>query len=304
MQAPRPGASLPTRDDRGTPVADRAQRIAAVVPGMKCLVTRENISRNVAWRLHERYHTFIVHLGGTISRLETEMEGCGALHDPPMPGELTVVPAGLRYESIAGGGDVRYAEIQLGDRLLHLPGQMAGTLRARAGHYDARLHRHVGRLARLAEAADDVSRMAQEETGLDLRRHLVGTYAVPAPKERTRRLPEGPRLSRSQARMLDELIRDRLDQTMTLPILAACARLTTHQLLPAFRAAFGTSPAQHVIECRLRRARWLLASTRQDISMIALSAGFSSHSHLSGTFTARFGMSPRAFRAAGRVAAH
>ena len=252
----------------------------------------------MAWRLHERHHTFVVHLGGEIRRLETELDGCGALHEPPMPGELTLVPAGSRYESIAAGGDVRYAEIQLDHRVLHLPDCLAGTLRARAGHYDALLHRHVGRLARLAGAADDTSRMAQEEAALGLRRHLVGTYAVPASRERRRRIPVGPRLSRTQARMLDELIRDRLDQTMTLGVLAGCARLTTHQLLHAFRAAFGTSPAQYVIECRLRRARWLLASTRQDISTIALSTGFSSHSHLTGTFTARYGMSPTAFRVA------
>ncbi len=298
VQAPRPAPLRLAGDGRDAPAAERAQRVAAVVPGLSCLVTRENISRDVAWRLHERHHTFVVHLGGEISRLETELDGCGTLHHPPMPGELTVVPAGSRYESIAGGGDVRYAEIQLDDRMLRLPDRLAGILRARAGHYDAQLHRQVGRLARLAEAADDVSRMAQEEAALGLRRHLVRAYAVPVPTERGRRVPDGPRLSRTQARMLDELIRDRLDQAMTLQVLAGCTRMTTHQLLSAFRAAFGTSPAQYVIECRLRRARWLLASTRQDISTIALSVGFSSHSHLTGTFTARFGMSPRAFRAA------
>ncbi len=295
VQASRPAALRLAGDGRDAPAAERAQRVAAVVPGLSCLVTRENISRDVAWRLHERHHTFVVHLGGEISRLETELDGCGTLHHPPMPGELTVVPSGSRYESIAGGGDVRYAEIQLDDRMLLLPDRPAGILRARAGHYDAQLHRQVGRLARLAEAADDASRMAQEQAAFGLRRHLVHAYAVPT--ERGQRVPDGPRLSRTQARMLDELIRDRLDQTMTLRLLAGCARMTTHQLLPAFRAAFGTSPAQYVIECRLRRARWLLASTRQDISTIALSTGFSSHSHLTGTFTARFGMSPRTFRA-------
>ncbi|MGZ9092333.1 MAG: helix-turn-helix domain-containing protein [Rhodoplanes sp.] len=37
-----------------------------------------------------------------------------------------------------------------------------------------------------------------------------------------------------------------------------------------------------------------MASTSDDISSIALSCGFSSHSHLSTTFAMAFGTSPRA----------
>ena len=48
--------------------------------------------------------------------------------------------------------------------------------------------------------------------------------------------------------------------------------MTAHQLLKAFRLCFDTSPAQFVIEQRLRRARWLLTCTNHDVAQIALEA--------------------------------
>jgi AraC family transcriptional regulator len=72
--------------------------------------------------------------------------------------------------------------------------------------------------------------------------------------------------------------------------------LKTNQLLIVFRAAFGTTPAQYILESRLRRARLLLRETPHDLLTIGLLAGFGSHSHFTNAFVSRFGVPPRIFR--------
>jgi AraC family transcriptional activator of tynA and feaB len=70
-----------------------------------------------------------------------------------------------------------------------------------------------------------------------------------------------------------------------------------------FRAfeAEGMTPAQHIRERRLSRARQALVSPAcagRDITEIAFSLGFSSSAHFSRAFRERFGQSPRDFRRA------
>ena len=72
--------------------------------------------------------------------------------------------------------------------------------------------------------------------------------------------------------------------------IAAIADTSVHRLLIAFRRNFGTTPAQYVLTQRLRRARWRLLNSSQDIAEIAVSCGFSSHSHLASAFKRDIGI--------------
>jgi AraC family transcriptional regulator len=71
----------------------------------------------------------------------------------------------------------------------------------------------------------------------------------------------------------------------------------------AFRAAFGTTPALYVLDRRLTRARTLLETGPHDLSELAWTLGFASHSHLTTAFKARFGYPPREARRESRKAA-
>src|SRR5690606_19825512 len=62
--------------------------------GIRLLSCREDIRRGTEWSINAREHTLIVHLGGTMRELDTEIEGVGATHDSPSPGDLWLVPAG------------------------------------------------------------------------------------------------------------------------------------------------------------------------------------------------------------------
>lgn len=68
-------------------------------------------------------------------------------------------------------------------------------------------------------------------------------------------------------------------------------------LARVFRAQTGSSLHQHRTELRLRAALAELADAPPDLTSLALSLGFSSHSHFAFVFRRAFGLTPSAFRA-------
>lgn len=250
----------------------------------------QNISKLTTWELRSQAHIAVVHLGGAIHRLETELEGAGALHHPPMSGEVWVVPAEAHYASIAHGGQVRYAELHLDPGGIGLD---VRAIRARAGHYDAHMHRTVERVYQLTTESDDLARMEAEALSRALYVYFFREYSQSVNKE-----PRTPRLTGPQRKRLERYVDENLGARIVLKDLAGLAGLTVHELLPAFRAAFGATPAQYVIDQRLRRARHLLAHSSADLTRIAMETGFSSHAHFSTQFKSRTGLTPREFRCA------
>jgi AraC family transcriptional regulator len=94
-----------------------------------------------------------------------------------------------------------------------------------------------------------------------------------------------------------------LDRRLSRADLARAAGCDAREFSIAFRNTFGMTPMQYVIERRLDRACLLIASTEHDLADIAISAGFSSQSHLTSTLKKRRGITPlrlrrEAFRAA------
>jgi AraC family transcriptional regulator of arabinose operon len=78
--------------------------------------------------------------------------------------------------------------------------------------------------------------------------------------------------------------------------LALAAGLSPSRLRHLFHAQTGESPRRFLEEQRLRRAKELLALSRQRISEIALELGFASPFYFSLRFKKSTGESPRAFR--------
>jgi len=267
-------------------------------PGVEFYIKEQDISRLTTWSIQRESHVVVVHLDGAIHRLETELPGVGGVMDPPMPGEVWVIPSGTRYSSLAQGGSVRYAELFIDPELNGVHADEA-EVGARAGHYDPFLHRGVERLDALMHKGDDLARMMSQTLSRTLGLHLFLEYARGAGVRKQRRGPL--RLSGAQERMAKEYIETHLGEPLTIDALGAKLQIKTHHLLIAFRGSFGTTPAQYVIEQRLRRARWLLLSTGRDIMSIALDTGFSSHGHFTNLFHSRVGTSPREFRASQKL---
>ena len=91
------------------------------------------------------------------------------------------------------------------------------------------------------------------------------------------------------------------DPELSLEVVARCQRISPRYLQHLMTSS-GTSFTERVNELRLQRAFALLIEPRsaQRISDIALEVGFSDISHFNRQFRARFGVSPRGVRSAGR----
>lgn len=257
-------------------------------PSMGLLHAKEDIASPTDWEIHnEECHTVIVHLGGYMQELATELEGRFGSVGPATPGEIWSIPAGLRYCSYAQGNDIEFAAVHLPVKLNHL-----AEIQPLAGVRDDFLRARVGKLTRLAVFTDDASLIEAETISHSVREHIYGKYSSAEQKDNSER----PRLNTNQARLLREFVWDSLSEKILLSELARTVNMTTHHLLIAFRRLFGTTPAQYLITQRLRRARWLLLHSKLDITSVALESGFSSHSHLTTTFRRRFKQTPTEFR--------
>jgi AraC family transcriptional regulator len=74
------------------------------------------------------------------------------------------------------------------------------------------------------------------------------------------------------------------------------ASLSPHHFLRAFVRAFGLTPHQYLLRCRVAHAACLLASDAASVTELALQAGFNDLSNFSRCFRRSVGLSPRAFR--------
>lgn len=267
-------------------------------PGLAVTFRSDDISRPTDWRIHEKRHAVVVHLGGTMRRLQTELDGFGGSTGPALPGEVWTAPAERKYASHACGGQIHYAVLMLDPAARD---QISGTQNGRcelaplAGHRDEFLHQSVRQLQLAIAADNDVSRMFAESLSQTIALYLCRTYMGRA--EEPQRTERQPALSAEASRQLREFIHENLCEKITLSELSRLAGLTTHQLLISFRQTFGTTPAQYVIQQRLHCAQRLLAGTNKDITTIALDCGFSSHSHLTACFAKQLGCCPTKFRA-------
>jgi AraC-like DNA-binding protein len=101
---------------------------------------------------------------------------------------------------------------------------------------------------------------------------------------------------------LDHIAAHFRDPGLSLEVVARCQGISP-RYLQRLMASSGTSFTGRVNELRLQRAFKLLTephTSMQRISDIALEVGFSDVSHFNRLFRARFGVSPRGVRSAGR----
>ncbi len=85
-------------------------------------------------------------------------------------------------------------------------------------------------------------------------------------------------------------------EPLTLDELAEKAHLNKFYLSHEFKSAYGMSPINYMIACRVRESKHLLATTDYSLSQIASFVGFSSASYFSQSFKRATGISPQEFR--------
>ncbi|MFA7414053.1 MAG: AraC family transcriptional regulator [Rhizobium sp.] len=98
-------------------------------------------------------------------------------------------------------------------------------------------------------------------------------------------------------RVLDHIERH-LDEELTLERLSGVAAFSRHHFHRQFTALFGIPVNRYVQLMRLKRASYRLAFRNQDVTGIALDAGYEAPEAFARAFRQRFGQTPSAFRTA------
>jgi len=84
-----------------------------------------------------------------------------------------------------------------------------------------------------------------------------------------------------------------LSEPLTVETLAGQVNLSSSAFSRRFRELTGRSPRQFVKETRLERARELLFERRLGVGEVSVAVGYTSQSHFTTEFRARFGTAPR-----------
>lgn len=88
----------------------------------------------------------------------------------------------------------------------------------------------------------------------------------------------------------------RFAEPWTVSVLARQAGLSREGFIRAFRAAYGQTPHQYLLDRRLEEARRMLESTDRSVTEVCFEVGFSSLGSFSATFHRRVGAPPSRFR--------
>ncbi len=269
--------------------------------GLEIVLATVDVSTDICCAVYDHRHALNLHLDGVLAEYQYELDGCGFRPAPLRRGEVSVVPAGRRYAIRTRGAPgtvARYAELFFDPTLaIDRTGRTLEPRRITAcfGTRDEFLHGAVRYLAQLADADDDIARMTSQTLCHAIYLNFFRTYGAPL-DPRTVQTPCAPVGMPKRVRVVQEYVHAHLGDRLTLERLSSAAGLTVNDLIAVFRTHLHVTPAQYVIQQRLRAARRLLEATSKDITSIAHALGFSSHSHLTTTFKTRFGMTPREFR--------
>jgi AraC family transcriptional regulator len=125
-------------------------------------------------------------------------------------------------------------------------------------------------------------------------RFVALNYHKPAPDL----VHRANRLTRNQLQRIRDFVEAHLDTDIRLNMMAGICGLSTEYFLRVFKASFGISPYQYVLNLRVERAKTLLGDAEHSLAEIALQCGFSHQEHMTRMFRRFTGVTPGRYRRA------
>lgn len=143
-------------------------------------------------------------------------------------------------------------------------------------------------LARPAEA----SLLFVDQMSVAMGTYLVEKYGgASAMEARTNRI-----LSHSQEARAKDMLRSKIDGSISIAEIADACNLSRSYFIHAFRETTGQTPHQWLITQRLERARALLTDFERSLADVACACGFADQSHFTRVFTRCVGTPPGNWR--------
>ena len=162
-----------------------------------------------------------------------------------------------------------------------------------------KLNSHDAMISQIAHELGGILEMGH--TGVDLAYldalatfltlHLYRRYCHESASPLSETRMHGPDFSR-----VVEFIHSNLEKDLRVEQIARMVNLSNFYFIRLFKAEFGKTPHQYILECRIRLACELLVTTPLSISEISQRCGFSTQSHFTSAFRHGTGNSPRAYR--------
>lgn len=176
-------------------------------------------------------------------------------------------------------------------------GKRVGSLAYVAGVRDQVLLNLAAALTPALEHPAGASTLFVDQLSIAMTSYLVETYGgAAATAPRTHRL-----LSRAHEVRAKEMLRSRIDGSISITEIADACGLSRSYFIHAFRETTGYTPHQWLIAQRLEQARALLIDFDMPLADVAAACGFADQSHFTRVFSQHSGAPPGTWRRRMRV---
>ena len=248
----------------------------------------------VRYRFRAPMHLLVVHEKGERRDGETFVEGLPRSTLRSLERKLTFVPAGHEYDEWQEPRrHARRMHFYFDPAKLELHSELPnGFLSPRLFFEDATLWQTALKLKSLVESPAAGDRLYFEALGTLFVHELVRLdrgIAAFCPENRGGLAPW-------QQRIVSTYIEEHFAEQIPIANVAQLVRLSRFHFCRAFKQTFETTPHRYQTNCRIERAKLLLARPAVSVTDIGLAFGFSSSNAFATTFRKTTGFTPTAYR--------
>jgi len=248
----------------------------------------------IRYRFCAPMHLLVAHEKGERRDGETFVEGLPRSTLRSLERKLTFVPAGHEYDEWQEPRrHTRRMHFYFDPAKLNLHSELPGRfLSPRLFFEDATLWNTALKLKSLVESAASSDQLYFEALGtlfvhelLRLDRGIAGFHTE-----------NRGGLAAWQQRIVSTYIEEHFAELIPIATVAQLVRLSRFHFCRAFKQSFETTPHRYQTNCRIERAKLLLAMPAMSVTDIGLAVGFSSSNAFATTFRKATGFTPTAYR--------